>query len=702
MKICFIADLHLPYHRGAVQYEVLDWFAAEMKKKKPDLIICAGDFTADGDKEAAKHFKSVLTETGIRFIITAGNSDVRTEKTKKSILSLVSPKDERFKDGIAVFNDYGARLSNGEQEHLSGGENISVAVLHHPPAALHSAARVKFAAWRALHPQAWVFYAHLHRFQVSGRDVCLPCADPDKNIGTEPSVLFFNTESGELRRDAFHCPAPPEFYDLLGITCFDPLTDIPFAARHGLKHIELRQNPCRDRRTELFEAIKSWRESGGASLSLHAPELVVKNREVANQTEWEEFCTFACQVGANRITLHVPECSVAEYPGAQPALVKHLKKISALLPEGCVIGVENLHMKPGDSTDSSRPYGYLPQEALGFMRLVKASVKNETGFNLDIGHARNNQPFSRKYTLGAWYAEVGKYAVGYHIHQVSADFENHKPFTSLNEKLISLASLFRCLQNGTLAKAPMILEIRHGEYRKCIELFESEKNAPVFDMHSHTNFSACGRDEPEELIETAIANGVKILGITDHSYGVGARKAEYLALQHSLKKKYSDRIKIVCGIEIPTVDTHFDIDDPAQIAGFDYALIEHVDRDNSVAKEDFFAFIEKMGIPCGIAHTDLFGYCAARGTEPAGLFGKMAERNIFWELNVSCDSVHAYREHAYVKEFMASEEQQRIVKNSGVMLTVGFDSHRAADYDGEKVYEACRFLQDKGFNIYKG
>ena len=48
----------------------------------------------------------------------------------------------------------------------------------------------------------------------------------------------------------------------------------------------------------------------------------------------------------------------------------------------------------------------------------------------------------------------------------------------------------------------------------------------IQDLHSHTYYSFCGRDKPEEIIEAAIAGGIELFGITDHAYGVGHGRTE--------------------------------------------------------------------------------------------------------------------------------------------------------------------------------
>ena len=72
----------------------------------------------------------------------------------------------------------------------------------------------------------------------------------------------------------------------------------------------------------------------------------------------------------------------------------------------------------------------------------------------------------------------------------------------------------------------------------------------------------------------------------------------------------------------------------------------------------------------------------------------MAEQNIFWEMNVSYDSIHNYKEHPYMLAFFENEKQQQIVRDSGVKLSVGFDGHRVEDYLPERVAYYCRRLEE--------
>lgn len=244
----------------------------------------------------------------------------------------------------------------------------------------------------------------------------------------------------------------------------------------------------------------------------------------------------------------------------------------------------------------------------------------------------------------------------------------------------------------------------------------------IQDLHSHTYYSFCGKDSPEAIVEAAIAGGIELFGICDHNHGINFGRFDALIAPENvipntssavslrryydhinlIKEKYADRIRILRGIE---VTAHLDMPKvalpaDADISFFDYCLIENPDMENSIIKRDLFTFAERCGCPSvGVAHTDLFTFIKAIGEDPYRYFKRMAEQNIFWEMNVSYDSIHHYREHPYMLEFFRNEEQQAIVRESGVRLSVGFDGHRVEDYLPGRVADYCRRITEMGIKL---
>lgn len=233
----------------------------------------------------------------------------------------------------------------------------------------------------------------------------------------------------------------------------------------------------------------------------------------------------------------------------------------------------------------------------------------------------------------------------------------------------------------------------------------------VQDLHSHTYYSFCGKDSPEAVVETAIAGGIDVLGISDHNYGIGYGRFDVFVSSSAdmfsktyertlmryfehidlIREKYKNKIDIKRGIELCTLydgekHRNYNLPDDADISYFDYCLIENLDSPFSVTGGDLFAYAKRCGTEItGVAHTDMFAFIKAKGIDPYDYFRRMADLNIFWEMNVSCDSIHNYRIHQYMLDFFDNEEQQSIVKRSGVCVSVGFDGHRVEDYRADLV-----------------
>ncbi len=240
------------------------------------------------------------------------------------------------------------------------------------------------------------------------------------------------------------------------------------------------------------------------------------------------------------------------------------------------------------------------------------------------------------------------------------------------------------------------------------------------DLHAHTYYSFDCNDTPEKVIETAIASGITLLGISDHNHGVGLARKQACYNQGTnlntdydqallryydhiklLKEKYAKKIKILCGIEIATVigKDNYALPNRTDVSFFDYCLVEGLDKPNSITNGDIFSFAKRCGCVMGIAHTDLFGFLEKQAIDPYRYFKKMAENGIFWELNVNFDSSHEFKAHDYVTEFFKNKHQQEIVKKSGVKLSIGFDSHIIREYKPVRLQTAHKLVKDMGIKL---
>ena len=706
MKICFMCDLHLPCEKGALQYDVLDWAIEDIRKKGADCIVYAGDVTCDGNETVYKDFLNKLNSLEIPFLYVPGNSDLRCSDSKETVRKLSSPT-KNVVNGQLIFavNDCDGNVDDDTLSLLEQADKNSIVFMHHPISSLSGASREKMLSWRNYHKDTKLFYGHLHKSLEDDNSISLQAMDPDKAIGENCCIYYYDTATSKGRKAYYFSPVPTDLYSYFGVSCYDIERDIKLAVKNGLKCIELRPSCASFDKAELCALVEKWRKSGGENLSVHLPEVHYENGIAFVDEKYARCVEIAKILKAERLVQHVPIVSVKTVNEDKDCLDKICNLLADYIngiEHEVVVGVENMHMTSKDTPDENRRFGYIPQECLLFMKTLSEKCRHKVGINFDIGHARNNAPYSQTYQISTWLATVGKYIVGYHIHQVTYEngiFENHMPITDVYGKLISFGSFFKNWAMERINKVPVIFEMRpENAYETTLKTFDRDKKRKVFDIHSHTYYSNCGRDNPKDLIETAIHNGISVLGICDHNYGIGDRKEQYLQEIRGFAKTYADRIRVLCGIEIATLPHLFDITDKTQIRNFDYCLIEHITDPQSIVGNDLIGFCKNLGIPCGIAHTDLFAYCDLYGFDYYEFFKSLADNGIFWEMNVTYDSIHGYREHQYVLDFMKDADKQNTVKKAGTVISIGCDSHRCEDYDGFKVHTMYDFLTENGFN----
>lgn len=218
------------------------------------------------------------------------------------------------------------------------------------------------------------------------------------------------------------------------------------------------------------------------------------------------------------------------------------------------------------------------------------------------------------------------------------------------------------------------------------------------DIHSHTRYSDCGKDEPRTVVEAAVAGGITLFGISDHNYGIGNRFEQYKAEIYALRKEFADKIQILAGIEIASLPG-YDEPNPERLTGLDYCLFEHLDEPDSVVGMNVFAYRYRFSGKFGIAHTDLFRLAERQGMEPLSFLRMFADHDIFWEMNVNYDSIHGWLEHPYMLRIYEDEQYRQIIRDSGIRLSVGFDGHRVRDYDPQRVIRMNEFLRNAGIPL---
>ena len=239
-----------------------------------------------------------------------------------------------------------------------------------------------------------------------------------------------------------------------------------------------------------------------------------------------------------------------------------------------------------------------------------------------------------------------------------------------------------------------------------------------FNLHTHSTFSD-GRLSPEEIAQAAISAGLSHIAITDHfatkkldpESAVGADDLQkYIGRIDDLKQSYSGQIAVLAGLEIDFSPERTDFDfvfgrtGSLKLDGPDLVLLEYV-NDEAMGGADLNVAIDLAGrldCPVGLAHTDLAHNFA--GIPPERLVTLLGEGGIFVELSsaeryrmpsTSTDLPWPVAVPYYRRDDPFTREFFRLVKGSGVWLSVGSDSHddpaEVAD-----VEDAFAFISEMG------
>ena len=209
----------------------------------------------------------------------------------------------------------------------------------------------------------------------------------------------------------------------------------------------------------------------------------------------------------------------------------------------------------------------------------------------------------------------------------------------------------------------------------------------LIDLHNHTYYSYDGKNSPEQIIQNAISHGIDVIGITDHQFSIHERLPEYIAHLEYCRDKYKKEIRVLIGLEIGTRPAPNDLlaDSCKEL---DYVLFESLD-DSLDRAMDLYEFLEWSRLfKCkkGLAHTDIF---ALGEKYRLDMIEVMRQYNLFWEINTSGNYMYYY-------DFLTSEKKRGIIKQSGIAVTVGSDTHDICEYRFKQIKRANEILKKLG------
>lgn len=456
-------------------------------QRRVEVIAAAGDLTAAGELIAVNRIRHWLNTAAVPFVSTPGNAELRTPDVAARARSELAVPATYLGDGWSLLS---VDTANGSvsacektrvEKTLGDCSDAVVLLTHWPPYELPCVDAAWLEAVGAAHPVQLLVAGHKHFDAVSkmgGIPVHLVRGlDPDKAKHAPPAVAVFRqAASGSWQRQDIAWPAgdprtwgvacSSDFAGWLGVSTMSrTLPHLREATAAAVPCVELRADAALQcDQEELAGCVQRWRASGGNTLSVHTSDLRWEDGNVAGDTAFAASVDLALRLQADRLTVHVPSvCLEQMVPNSitwnsfAAAFAGLLEPVAAA---GMVIGVENMHMRAGEPRDDRRGFGYLPDECMAWVRQLRDMLPGATvGLHLDLGHARNNAPWSQRWTLGHWYAAVGSEVVGYHVHQINAN-GNHQPLHQPFGPLMSLSSFFWGWSTGQLAHAPVFLEIR--------------------------------------------------------------------------------------------------------------------------------------------------------------------------------------------------------------------------------------------------
>lgn len=474
MKYAILADLHLSDTRGTSQELILDWAIETAKSHSVSALVGAGDLTNRGSFPASQTLYKKLNDSGLPFYLSPGNAELRSAEDLERSAELLRTAQEA--EGLILLDSSRMKLSEESRALLAKSTQKGlIAVTHCPPETLPEEDQ-KFINKAINNGKIRKVYAGHKHFDSNCETLrLLRGLDPDKSSGGAPALLIVDTESKEELELVYKYAdaakwsreEKDKFMKNLGIAgMWIPAETFLFAAENNIELIELRfvEEP------DYLEELKLWREKVPAGkLSLHLPEY---HPDEKNEDRLKFAVQQAISLGCYRVTFHTPKVDpvkMLDKKFRQELKNKTVELLKPLTDAGIIIGIENLHTYP----DRPITFGCTIEECKNWV-IDLAEELPGLGFHLDVGHARNNKPYSISENISDYYAVLGNKMNAIHLHQVRGEADgtmtNHHPINEIFGKLIPLASLFCAWKTKQIPEnIAIIIEVR-GEGQSSWEL----------------------------------------------------------------------------------------------------------------------------------------------------------------------------------------------------------------------------------------
>lgn len=207
---------------------------------------------------------------------------------------------------------------------------------------------------------------------------------------------------------------------------------------------------------------------------------------------------------------------------------------------------------------------------------------------------------------------------------------------------------------------------RRGELPTLVELSDLRG-----DLHTHTHWSADGKNTLEEMVAAAVARGYEYYAITDHSHYLReGRLAAQLDEIEAMRKKFP-KLRILAGVEA-NIRASGEVDVPEEeLARLDWVVASVHQAPHSRPTERVLEAMDNPYVDC-IGHLTgrRIGKRGPRDIDVAAVIAKAHETGVFLEINGQPDRLDLPDVHV------------RAAKEAGMKLVITSDGHqvRAQNY----------------------
>ncbi|HVH52221.1 MAG TPA: PHP domain-containing protein, partial [Gaiellaceae bacterium] len=207
---------------------------------------------------------------------------------------------------------------------------------------------------------------------------------------------------------------------------------------------------------------------------------------------------------------------------------------------------------------------------------------------------------------------------------------------------------------------------RRGELPVLVELSDLRG-----DLHTHTHWSADGKNTLEEMVAAAGARGYEYYAITDHSHYLreGRLAAQFDEIE-AVRKKFP-KLRILAGVEA-NIRTSGEVDVPEdELARLDWVVASVHQAPHNRPTERVLEAMDNPYVDC-IGHLTgrRIGKRGPRDIDVAAVIAKAVETGVFLEINGQPDRLDLPDVHV------------RAAKEAGLKLVITSDGHqiRAQNY----------------------